>query len=126
MRGSVAFPNDSWSYDATRLAVRFWGYDQSIEVPFFIGADVLGALQPTMAAAPDGCLSAFDANWARIRTVAAKVYGRPPQRLLRSSRQGFLGHDLGGGDRFGADRFSLEPRRELKEASHAERQPRNQ
>jgi hypothetical protein len=29
-----------------------------------------------MAAAPDGCLAAFDANWARIRTVAAKVYGR--------------------------------------------------
>ena len=56
MRGSVAFPNDSRSYDATRLAVRFWGYDQSIEVPFFIGADVLGALQPAMAAAPDGCL----------------------------------------------------------------------
>ena len=62
MRGSVAFPNDSRSYDATRLAVRFWGYDQSIEVPFFIGADVLGALQPAMAAAPDGCLAAFDAN----------------------------------------------------------------
>jgi len=53
MRGSVAFPNDSRSYDATRLAVRFWGYDQSIEVPFFIGADVLGALQPSGAAAID-------------------------------------------------------------------------
>ena len=52
MRGSVAFPNDLRSYDATRLAVRFWGYDQSIEVPFFIGADVLGALQPAMAARP--------------------------------------------------------------------------
>ncbi len=51
MRGSIAFPNDSRSYDATRVAVRFWGYDQSIEVPFFIGADVLGALQPAMAAA---------------------------------------------------------------------------
>ena len=76
MRGSVAFPNDSRSYDATRLAVRFWGYDQSIEVPFFIGADVLGALQPAMAAAPDGCLAVFDANLARICTVAAKVYGR--------------------------------------------------
>jgi len=73
MRRNVAFPNGSRSYDATRLAVRFWGYDQSIEVPFFIGADVLGALQPTMAAAPDGCLSAFDANRARICTVAAKV-----------------------------------------------------
>lgn len=76
MRGRVAFPNDSRSYDATRLAVRFWGYDQSMEVPFFIGAEVLGALQPAMTPEPDGCLSAFDAHRARICTVAAKVYER--------------------------------------------------
>jgi hypothetical protein len=42
MRGSVSFPNSSRSYDATRLAVRFWGYDQSMEIPFFISA----AIQP--------------------------------------------------------------------------------
>jgi hypothetical protein len=76
MRGHVAFPNGSRSYDATRLAVRFWGYDQSMEVPFFIGADVLGALQPAMAPEPEGCLSAFDAHRARICTVAAQIYGR--------------------------------------------------
>lgn len=74
MRGRVAFPNGSRSYDATRRAVRFWGYDQSMEVPFFIGADVLGALQPATAAEPEACLSAFDAHRARIRAVAAKIY----------------------------------------------------
>jgi Protein of unknown function (DUF1488) len=49
VRGHVAFPNGSRSYDSTRLAVRFWGYDQSMEVPFFISAAVLGALQPAIA-----------------------------------------------------------------------------
>jgi len=49
VRGHVAFPNGSRSYDATRLAVRFWGYDHSMEVPFFISAAVLGALQPASA-----------------------------------------------------------------------------
>jgi len=76
MRGQVAFPNSSRSYDATRLAVRFWGYDQSIEVPFFIGAAVLYGLEPKMSAEPDGCLSAFDAHRTQICTVAAKVYQR--------------------------------------------------
>lgn len=76
MRGAVTFPNCSRSYDATRGAVRFWGYDRTMEVPFFIAADVLGALQPAMARAPDSCLSAFDANWDRICTVAAQVYAR--------------------------------------------------
>jgi hypothetical protein len=76
MRGRVVFPNGSRSYDATRLAVRFWGYDRSMEVPFFIGADVLGALQPAMAPEPEGCLSAFDAHRARIFTAAARVYER--------------------------------------------------
>jgi len=52
MRGSVAFPNASRSYDATRVAVRFWGYDQSMEIPFFIGAEVLGSVQPAMAPEP--------------------------------------------------------------------------
>jgi hypothetical protein len=76
MRGQVAFPNGSRSYDATRLAVRFWGYDQAMEVPFFIGAQVLGTLQPEMTPEPDSCLSAFDAHRARICAAAAKAYAK--------------------------------------------------
>ena len=91
MRGSVAFPNDSRSYDATRLAVRFWGYDQSIEVPFFIGADVLGALQPAMAAAPDGCLCGVRCQLGPHPHRRREGLRPPPQRLLRSPRQRFLG-----------------------------------
>ena len=47
-----------------------------MEVPFFISAAVLGALQPASAEKPEDCLSAFDAHRARICTVAAKVYER--------------------------------------------------
>jgi hypothetical protein len=76
MRGEVTFPNESRSYDATRLAVRFWGYDQSMEIPFFIGAAVLCGLEPKMVPEPDGCLKAFDSHRARICSTAARVYAR--------------------------------------------------
>lgn len=76
MRGPMAFPNASRSYDVTRGAVRFWGYDKSMEVPFFIGAKVLGTLHPDMAPEPESCLSAFDAHRSQICAVAAKVYER--------------------------------------------------
>ena len=76
MRGSVVFPNASRSYDVTRSAVRFWGYDQSMEIPFFIGAEVLGSVQPAMSPEPEGYLSAFDAHRARICAVATRVYER--------------------------------------------------
>lgn len=76
MRGSVAFPNASRSFDETRGTVRFWGYDQSMEVAFFIGADVLATLQRNVAPAAESCLDAFDTHRARICAVAARVYER--------------------------------------------------
>jgi len=33
---TLQFPNHSRSYDRTRQAVRFWGYDTSIEYSFFV------------------------------------------------------------------------------------------
>ena len=38
---ALTFPNPSRSYDATRRAVRFWGYDSSMEASFFVSADAL-------------------------------------------------------------------------------------
>jgi hypothetical protein len=46
MRAVVLFPNHSRSYDATRRAVRFWGYDSAMEVSFFISEDALTRIQP--------------------------------------------------------------------------------
>ena len=77
-RCAAASPSRTTCAVTTRRGSRcgFWAYDQSIEVPFFIGADVLGALQPaTAGSAPTAALRRSMPSWARIRTVAAKVYG---------------------------------------------------
>ena len=35
------FPNQSRVFDATRRAVRFWGYESAMEWSFFVGEDEL-------------------------------------------------------------------------------------
>jgi hypothetical protein len=70
------FPNPSRSFDANRNRVQFWGYDNAIEVSFFVGADALKKLCPEMRDAEAGFLSAFDAARRRIHQVASKVYTR--------------------------------------------------
>ena len=73
---AVTFPNESRSYDATRRAVRFWGYDRSMENSFFVTSDALRHIQPDMPFDEAGLLRAFDGNRALIYAVAAKVYAR--------------------------------------------------
>ena len=38
------FPNDSRSFDRTCRAVRFWGYESSMEVSFFVTEAVFKGL----------------------------------------------------------------------------------
>lgn len=73
---SLNFSNQSRSYDVTRHAVRFWGYDGSREVSFFITADALRWLQASATDTEETLIGAFDTHCARIRVIAAKVYGR--------------------------------------------------
>jgi hypothetical protein len=73
---TITFPNQSRSYDATRRAVRFWGYDRSMESSFFIMADALKQIQPNLRFDPVDILRAFDANRERIYAPAARVYAR--------------------------------------------------
>jgi hypothetical protein len=73
---TISFPNESRSYDATRRAVRFWGYDGAMEASFFVTADALKRVQPDMAFDEAGLLVAFDENRDLIQTTAAKVYKR--------------------------------------------------
>lgn len=73
-RGGLTFPNRSRSYDATRQAVRFWGYFRSMENSFFISTDALRRIQPNMKLDEAGFLAAFDNNRDRIYATAAKVY----------------------------------------------------
>ena len=73
---AITFPNRSRSYDATRRAVRFWGYDQSMESSFFIMVDALKQMQPNLQFDPSEILRIFDVNRERIYEIAAKVYSR--------------------------------------------------
>jgi Protein of unknown function (DUF1488) len=72
---ALNFTNESRSYDATRRAVRFWGYDQSMEISFFVTDGALRKLMPG-AAVEGAFLKAFDEYRDQIRDAAAKVYGR--------------------------------------------------
>jgi hypothetical protein len=73
---ALSFPNQSRSFDATRRAVRFWGYDSAMEASFFVTDDALRRISPGMRRDGDGLLSAFDLNRELIYAIAAKVYGR--------------------------------------------------
>ena len=72
----INFPNDSRSYDATRRAVHFWGYDRSMESSFFMTADALKQIQPNLQLDADELLRVFDSNRDRIYATAARVYAR--------------------------------------------------
>jgi hypothetical protein len=72
----IEFPNYSRSYDRTRHAVRFWGYDSAMEASFFVNEAALQRIQPNTRLDECGFLNAFDSNRALICAAAAKVYVR--------------------------------------------------
>ena len=72
---AINFPNLSRSFDATRQAVRFWGYDSAMEAAFFVNDDALKKIKPDMRLDEVGFLTAFDLNRQLIYTAAAKAYG---------------------------------------------------
>lgn len=69
----IEFPNFSRSYDRTRHAVRFWGYDSAMETSFFINDAALRRIQPDTRLDESGFLNAFDSNRDLICAAAAKV-----------------------------------------------------
>jgi len=73
---SLSFPNISRSYDGTRRAVRFWGYDSAMEASFFVTEDALRRIQPGRAFDQESALQVFDVNRPLIYATAAKVYAR--------------------------------------------------
>ena len=84
---SLNFPNSSRSYDATRRAVRFWGYDSAMEASFFVTEDALRRIQPSMTFDQNDALRVFDGNRLLIYAAATKVYarGRKGSYVLASS-----------------------------------------
>ena len=75
-RVPLSFPNESRSYDARQHCVRFWAYDQALEIPFFVDADALCRIDPNVTRDESGLLAAFDLHRARIFEAADKVYFR--------------------------------------------------
>jgi hypothetical protein len=73
---ALSFPNDSRSYDTTRRAVRFWGYDSAMEASFFVTEEALKRIQPNMTSDQEGALQVFDINRPLIYATAVKVYAR--------------------------------------------------
>jgi uncharacterized protein DUF1488 len=81
---ALNFPNHSRSYDRTRHAVRFWGYDTSIEYSFFVTTGALEKVQPHLRPDEEGFLNAFDANRDLICQTAAAVYRKSRYELVGS------------------------------------------
>jgi hypothetical protein len=73
---SLSFPNDSRSYDATRQAVRFWGYDSAMEVSFFVTYEALKRLQSDLEHDQAAALVVFDRHRNAIYAAATKIYAR--------------------------------------------------
>lgn len=61
--------------------IRFWGYDNTIEVPFFIEESALIKLSAGTHRVEAAILAAFDSAWDRI-TVVARAFYAPRQRSL--------------------------------------------
>ena len=85
---AIMFPNASRSYDATRQAVRVWGYDCAMEWSFFVTVEALARIHPSLAPNEAGMLGAFDSHRDRICAAAARLYAR--------GRKG--SYELGAGD----------------------------
>ena len=72
----LTFPNPSRSFDETRDAVRFWGYDSAIECSFFVTRGALRRLVPSLSPDRSNLLAAFDTNRELICKAATRVYSR--------------------------------------------------
>jgi hypothetical protein len=87
---TLQFPNHSRSYDRTRQAVRFWGYDTSIEYSFFVTIGALERVAPHLRRDEEGFLGAFDTNRDLICQTAATVHSQS-----RKGRCELVGTDFG-------------------------------
>lgn len=80
---TIGFPNHSRTYDASRQAVRFWGYDQTLEVMFRIDRFALARIDADSGQDEGSLLSAFDRHRDRIVRVAGDVYARRPSAMCQ-------------------------------------------
>jgi hypothetical protein len=73
---ALSFPNPSRNYDESVHGVRFWGYDQTFEITFFIEDGALLKINSNTKVDEVGFLETFDVNLNLIRKLAGKIYSR--------------------------------------------------
>lgn len=73
---ALNFPNPTRSYDHAKHCVRFWAYDESLEIPFFVEEAALCSIDPAVIRNEVGFLRSFDLHRDRILKAAARVYSR--------------------------------------------------
>lgn len=76
---ALEFPNSSRSFDDSKSRINFWGYDRTIEVSYFIGADALKRFNKDVGTQETELLEVFDAKIDKIHKVAARVYDKSPK-----------------------------------------------
>lgn len=73
---ALSFPNQSRSYDARRRCVRFWAYDDVLEISFFVEEDALCRIDSEITRSEAEFLNSFDLHRDRIFKAAGRVYSR--------------------------------------------------
>src|SRR5215208_1517466 len=93
---TLSFTNQSRSYDATRQAVRFWGYDGALEVSFFVRppASMHGAGRGRTKSEPTTSDARRDA--ATTTLSPAQPCGNPAQNARATSQTGIPVWDVFG------------------------------
>ncbi len=71
---ALNFPNRSRSYDPRGRRVRFWGYDGTLEISFFVDQLAFSRMSPDAKLDEAGFLGVFDRYRDRILSVATKIY----------------------------------------------------
>jgi len=72
----LEFPNTSRSFEVSKKRVRFWGYDQAIEITFFVHTETLAKIDPGLGSSEQELLQAFDSAIESIHGVARRTYKR--------------------------------------------------
>jgi len=73
---ALAFPNQSRSYDPARNRVRFWAYDEVLEITFLVDAEVFCRANSWAQPNEATVLNAFDQNREQIYAMAKRAYTR--------------------------------------------------
>jgi hypothetical protein len=73
---AISFPNASRSYDPLNRRVRFWGYDSTFEISFYLDEAALQKFSPQPQMDEAVSLRVFDGNRIRIEKAAHAAYAR--------------------------------------------------